>query len=103
MQSKKRGKTHFFDLTTNKNLWCRPPAMTDAFQNIKSGMHVCFPEYIFQINAIMVNEGKVGTSCRAKGIPECKIRNASTLDYFERELGFFSKRAINVGRDGCNH
>ncbi|RHN39561.1 hypothetical protein MtrunA17_Chr8g0345121 [Medicago truncatula] len=28
--------------------------MTDAFQNIKSGMHTYFPEYIFRINAIMV-------------------------------------------------
>ena len=31
---KKRGKTRFFDLTTDKNVWCRPPAMTDAFRNI---------------------------------------------------------------------
>ena len=25
---KKCGKTRFFDLTTVKNVWCRPPAMT---------------------------------------------------------------------------
>jgi hypothetical protein len=31
---KKHGKTRFFDLTTDKNVWCRPPAMTDAFRNI---------------------------------------------------------------------
>ena len=24
---KKRGKTRFFDLTTDKCVWCRPPAM----------------------------------------------------------------------------
>ncbi|KEH39083.1 RCD1-SRO-TAF4 (RST) plant domain protein [Medicago truncatula] len=47
--------------------------MTDAFRNIKSGMHICFSEYIFRINAIMVNERKVDTSYRAKGVPECKI------------------------------
>ena len=58
---KKRGKTRFFDLTTDKNVWCRPPAMTDAFRSIKSGMHVYFSEYIFRINAIMVNEGNVCT------------------------------------------
>jgi hypothetical protein len=34
---KKRGKTRFFDLTTDKNVWCRPPAMTDVFQNMFSG------------------------------------------------------------------
>ncbi|KEH18818.1 hypothetical protein MTR_8g028745 [Medicago truncatula] len=52
--------------------------MTDAFRNIKSEMHTCVPEYIFRINAIMVvNERKVGTSCRAKDIPECKLRKDS--------------------------
>ncbi|AET03893.1 hypothetical protein MTR_8g077280 [Medicago truncatula] len=66
---KKRVLPRFFDLTTDKNVWCRPLAITDAFQNIKSGMHICFPEYIFRINAIMVNERKVDTSCRAKGVP----------------------------------
>ena len=25
---KKRGKTRFVDLTTDKNMWCKPPAMT---------------------------------------------------------------------------
>ena len=82
---KKRGKTRFFDLTTDKNVWCRPPAMT----LIQSGMHLWSLEYPFRINPIMVNEGKVGTSCRAKDIPECIIRNASALASFERLLGFF--------------
>ena len=58
---------------------------TDAVRKIQSGMHLWFPEYTFRINAIMVNEGKVGTSCRAKDIPECKIRKDSALDSFERE------------------
>ena len=48
-------------------------------------MHMCFLKYIFRINAIMVNEGKVGTSCRAKDVSECKIRKASALDSFKRE------------------
>ncbi|AES73579.1 hypothetical protein MTR_3g106390 [Medicago truncatula] len=33
----------------------------------------------------MVNEGKVGTSCRVKEVPGCIIRKALTLDSFERE------------------
>ena len=47
---KKRGKTRFFDLTTDKCVWCRPPAMalrrsgiynpecTFEFRNIFSGL-----------------------------------------------------------------
>ena len=27
---KKHGKKRFFDLTTDKNVWCRPPAMALA-------------------------------------------------------------------------
>jgi len=45
----------------------------------------CFfflPEYIFQINTILVNERKVGTSCRVKEVPECIIWKASALDSF---------------------
>jgi hypothetical protein len=59
---KKRGKTRFFDLTTVKNAWQTTGHGTDAFRNLQSGKYLCFPKYIFRINAIMVNEGNVCTS-----------------------------------------
>jgi len=55
---------------------------TDAVQKIQSGMHLFFPEYIFRINTLLVDEIKVGTSCRVKEVPECIIRKASALDSF---------------------
>jgi hypothetical protein len=50
---------------------------TDAVRKIQSGMHLCFPEYIFWINTILVNEGKVGSSCRVRDVPDCIIQNTS--------------------------
>jgi len=58
---------------------------TDAVWKIKSEMHLFFLKYIFRIHTILVNERKVGTSCRVKEVSECIIRKASALDSFERE------------------
>jgi len=75
---KKRGKTRFLDLTTDKKRLKNVLLVvqttshdTDAVRKIQSKMHLCFPEYIFQINTILVNIGR-------KCIPENEIRNTST-------------------------
>jgi len=55
---KKRGKTRFLDLATDKT--CGETLFTDidAVRKIKSRMHLCIPEYVIRINTIPVNEGK---------------------------------------------
>ena len=57
---KKRGKTRFLDLTTDKKRLKNVLLVvqttghdTDAVGNIQSGMHLCCSEYIFRINTIL--------------------------------------------------
>ena len=79
---KKRGKTRFLDLTTDKKRLKNVLLVvqttghdTDAVREIQSEMHLCFPEYIFRINTILVN-------IERKCIPENEIRNTSAYDSF---------------------
>jgi len=79
---KKRGKTRFIDLTTDKKRLKNVLLVvqttdhdTDSVRKIQSEMHICFPEYIFQINTILVNIGLTY-------IPEREIRNTSAYDSF---------------------
>ena len=74
---KKRGKTRFLDLTTDKKRFKNVLLVVqttdhdiDLVQKVQSKMHLCFPEYIFRINTILVNIGFTY-------IPENKIRNTS--------------------------
>jgi len=56
---KKRGKTRFLDLTTDQNLCCTRFTDTDAIQKIKSGMHLCVPDFIFQIYTRFTDIGAI--------------------------------------------
>jgi len=74
---KKRGKTRFLDLTTDKKRLKNVLLVvqttghdTDVVWKIQSEMHLCFPEYIFRINTILVNIGR-------KCISENEIWNTS--------------------------
>ena len=74
---KKRGKTCFLDLTTDKKRLKNVLLVlqttghdTDAVRKIQSEMHLCFPEDIFLINTILVNIGLTY-------IPKNEIQNTS--------------------------
>jgi len=83
MQSKNVVKhVFFFYLTTDKHVVQTMGHDTNAVRKIQSGMQLFFLEYIFWINTILVNERKVGTSCRVKEVSKCIIRKASALDSF---------------------
>jgi len=85
MQSKNMVKHVFFTWPPTKHVVQTTGHETDAVRKIQSGMHLFFPEYIFRIHTILVNERKVGTCYTVKEVPECIIRKASTLDSFERD------------------
>ena len=59
MLSKNVVKTRFLDLTTDQNLCWTRFTDTDAVQKIKSGMHLCVPDFIFRIYTRFTDTGAI--------------------------------------------